>query len=155
MRKEICNSTLMASTQFAIRIVAVLVGLGMPLIAQTPKAAPASGKPEMTVPLIGCASDGQTGPHDAPPSGSTQIAASTRVAEQLAYYKSREGTGGLAPRGWHCFGIYGSDGSTLYVSPHPLSAANFLSDAGKPLDGPVVALWDVAGDTAGRVGVAK
>jgi hypothetical protein len=44
------------------------------------------------------------------------------MAISLAYYSHHEssGSGVLAPRGWDCFGTYGSGGSTLYVVPRRL-----------------------------------
>ncbi len=37
------------------------------------------------------------------------------VAQKLAYFKTTH-IGVLAPRGWHCFGTYGSGGESIIVT---------------------------------------
>jgi len=132
-------------------VVALAVVSPFGLFAQSAKA----GAGMVVVPFVGCRSDGQTGPRDAPAGGAVEVAATAAEAKQLAYYRSAEGYGVLAPRGWQCFAIYGSDGGGLYVSPAPLSAANFLGAGAKPLEGEVVAMTEALGDTSGRFEVAK
>lgn len=78
----------------------------------------------------------------------------SEAAQQLAYYKAEEGLGVLAPRGWHCFGTYGSSGSSLYVSPQPINAAIVFSNW-KGFSGTVVQLTDEYGGTSGRFSVAR
>jgi hypothetical protein len=71
----------------------------------------------------------------------------------LAYYASTD-LGVLAPRGWHCFGLYGSDGSVLIVTPEPHHAVDFQ----KPnfgITGPVIQLSFRFGSTSGRFDVAQ
>jgi hypothetical protein len=46
-----------------------------------------------------------------------------KAAKDLAYY-SGVGLGVLGPRGWGCFGGYGSSGETLFVSPEPIEITN-------------------------------
>ena len=106
------------------------------------------------VPFVGCASDGQVGPLKAPKATSKVVAISPEIAQRLAYYKAANGSGILAPRGWHCFGTYGSNGSNLYVSPNPIADPIFLSHwAG--LTGPAIQVSDVLGGTSGRFEVAE
>jgi hypothetical protein len=107
------------------------------------------------VPFVGCKSDGQVGPVDAPKGKAMQLAMSKGEASHLAYYKSAEGSGVLAPRGWYCFGTYGSSGATLYVSPHPIDSANLFSPGWKGFTGPAIELAAEDGDTSGRFGVAR
>jgi hypothetical protein len=56
--------------------------------------------------------------------------------------------GVLAPRGWHCFEVHGSDQSILYVAPEPLSYER-LQGRDK-LSGPAVTLSRTYGGTSGR-----
>jgi hypothetical protein len=72
------------------------------------------------------------------------------AAGKLAYYSDSMGVGVLAPRGWSCFGTYGSNGSTLYVSPAPLDTANL----GPEFTGPVIQASVSFGGTSGRFEVA-
>jgi hypothetical protein len=112
-------------------------------------AASAAAPPE--VPFVGCPSDGQTGPQPAPRPGqvpSVPAAASAR----LAYYASND-LGVLAPRGWHCFGLYGSNGSTLIVTPEPRGFDDLQNGGG--LRGPAVQISLSFGGTSGRFEVAK
>ena len=73
---------------------------------------------QVSVPFKGCASDGQMGPEEAPKGKSVSRPITAKAASQLAYYKSENGDAGvLGPRGWYCFGTYGSGGDALYISP--------------------------------------
>jgi hypothetical protein len=102
------------------------------------------------VPFVGCKSDGQVGPQPAPeaPARTPDLPAAT--ASRLAWYGSAY-NGVLAPRGWHCFGLYGSNGSFLMVSPEDLGAAPFEARA----KGPAVQISVSAGDTSGRFEAAQ
>src|SRR5262245_60398919 len=77
--------------------------------------------PTVTVPFVGCRSDGQVGPLEAPTGKSPSMTLAPETARRLAYYKSEYSFGVLAPRGWHCLDLYGSSGDTLYVSPNFLA----------------------------------
>jgi hypothetical protein len=107
------------------------------------------------VPFVGCASDGQVGPLPAPRGKGRRLAIAPELAKQLAYFKAKEGPGVLAPRGWHCFGIYGSNGSSLFVSPEPLDADRFFGRNAKGFSSDVIELSISIGDTSGRFEVAK
>jgi hypothetical protein len=111
--------------------------------------------PAVRVPFVGCKSDGQVGPVKAP-SGKSKVApVDAKAAARLAYYKAAEGFGVLAPRGWYCFGTYGSNGETVYVSPRPIRGADVLSTQWKGFAGPVIEGSYQNGDTSGRFEVAK
>jgi hypothetical protein len=114
-----------------------------------------SPKPSATVPFVGCKSDGQAGPLDAPVGKSKVVPLATGTAQRLAYYKAEQGFGVFAPRGWHCFGTYGSSGANLYVSPQPIDTTLIFSDAWKGFAGPVIQLSVEDGDTSGRFDVAS
>lgn len=117
---------------------------------------PAQSKPPVpTVPFIGCKSDGQVGPLDAPMGQAKAVRIAPDLAAHLAYYRAENGPGVIAPRGWHCFGAYGSNGSSLFVSPQPITSELVFSDNWKGFDGPVVQLSVSLGDTSGRFEVAK
>ena len=110
---------------------------------------------QTSVPFVGCEADGQTGPVKAPDSKSVHVLISADAASRLAYYKSEEGLGVLAPRGWHCFGVYGSNGYALYVSPERITASELLSSKWKGFAGPAIELAAQNGDTSGRFTVAR
>lgn len=101
------------------------------------------------VPFVGCASDGQSGPNAAPTEaeGGGAVAPAS-LAPGLAFYASYD-LGVLAPRGWHCQGLSGTNGSVLLVSPTPLTADSFN------LAGAVVQVTRSLGSTSGRFQVAK
>ena len=107
------------------------------------------------VPFIGCASDGQAGPQAAPTGPSKAVAISAAAAQRLAYYKAQYGPGVLAPRGWHCFSTYGSDGSNLFVSPDAIDSKTLLSVDWKGFAGQAIQISDFSGGTSGRFEVAK
>src|SRR6185312_8271042 len=71
------------------------------------------------------------------------------------YYRAEEGSGVLAPRGWHCFGTYGSNGSSLFITPKIIDSKLVFSDKWKGFSGPAVQISDEFGGTSGRFGVAE
>lgn len=132
----------------------VLVMLGDCLsVAQV--AAPREGPALSLIPFVGCKSDGQLGPQDAPSGKSVEFSIPAAVAQRLAYYKAASGVGVLAPRGWYCFGTYGSDGDALYVSPMPIKRDDIFSTKWKGFAGPVIEISYDYGGTSGRFAVAK
>lgn len=121
-------------------------------LALLPLAAGAADAGRRAVPFVGCSSDGQMGvvrAGRAPKPGATAPAA---AAPRLAYYGSAS-LGVLAPRGWQCFGLYGSNGETLVVAPGPDLAKRFGIGT-PPLAGPAVVISHSLGDTSGRFKVA-
>jgi TonB family protein len=103
------------------------------------------------VPFVGCKSDGQGGPVEAPKGESKVVPIDPTAAQRIAYYATGKDFGVLAPRGWHCFGSYGSNGTNLYVSPQPINT-NIEPSV---FAGPVIELSLASGDTSGRFDVAK
>ena len=108
----------------------------------------------MRVPFVGCRSDGQVGPRRAPKADHTPVLPS-EVAQQLAYYAASDGPGVLAPRGWYCFGVYGSNGSGLVVTPEKLTPAAFFKQPQFSTKGYGVELAYRYGGTSGRWAVAE
>ncbi len=107
------------------------------------------------VPFVGCKSDGQAGLLKPPTDKSKDVSIVPEVARQLAYYKAEQGFGVLAPRGWNCFGTYGSGGSNLYITPQPINPALLLSDKWTGFTGPAIQLSGEDGGTSGRFGVRQ
>lgn len=140
---------------FASSVIVLALAMGRPpgsfaqTIPPTDRSHPLSGR----VPFVGCASDGQTGPTKAPRGTSKVVATSPQIALRLAYYKAEYGSGTLAPRGWHCFGTSGSNGSNLYVSPNPI-ADPILLPHWNGFSGPAIQVSDSDGRTSGRFEVA-
>ncbi len=112
-----------------------------------------------TIPYVSCPADGQVGPVHPNPHKPVRLSIPRVAAAQLAYYHSAfdtEGLGVLAPRGWHCFGTYGSSGQSLYVAPAPMSARDFFAKSPwKGISGPGIQLSIEEGGTSGRFGVAQ
>lgn len=107
------------------------------------------------VPFVGCESNGQVGPVKAPSGRNKTMAIPLETAQRLAYYKAHDGVGVLAPKGWRCFGTYGSNGATLYVTPYAIHAVDLFSTSWKGFTGPVIQISSAEGDTSGRFEVAK
>jgi hypothetical protein len=107
------------------------------------------------VPFVGCESDGQVGPLKAPRGQNKVVSISAQAAQKLAFYQAEEGFGILAPRGWYCFGTYGSSGSSLYISPVPVKPSDLFSTEWQGFAGSVIQLSNSVGDTSGRFEVAS
>jgi len=77
----------------------------------------------VTVPFVGCPSDGQAGPIDPPKGHPVMLPLPATLAGRVALYSyfDSPAAGLLGPVGWHCFHSYGSGGGSLVVSPelHP------------------------------------
>ena len=120
------------------------------LLAQTQK--PTTS---VSVPFVGCKSDGQVGPQAAPTGTSKTVPIAPELARQLAYYQAQDGPGVLAPRGWNCFCTYGSNGSSLFIAPQLINSDVVLSDTWKGFNGPAVQISVSEGGTSGRFQVAE
>jgi hypothetical protein len=127
----------------------------LPSFSAPPNTTAIPQKIRSLVPFVGCEADGQLGPVKAPSGKSKQVSISADLANRLAYYKSEHGLGVLAPRGWFCFGVYGSNGSALYVSPERVTARQVLSSTWTGFTGPAIELAEETGDTSGRFGVGR
>ncbi len=110
---------------------------------------------QMKVPFVGCVSDGQVGPQEAPKGEPVAVRISADAAKQLAYYKAGTGDFGvLGPRCWYCFGLYGSGGDSLFLSPQPLTSRDLFSSNWRGLTGIRHAVSHSLGGTSGRSVVA-
>ncbi len=119
------------------------------------QAQPATSATVSQVPFVGCASDGQVGPLAAPKGQSPRVSIPAAVTQQFAYYKAQYGPGVLAPRGWHCFAIYGSNGTILFINPNPIDSKAFFSQDWKGFAGQAIQISIAEGGTSGRFEVAK
>jgi len=115
----------------------------------------ASTQTKSVVPFVGCKSDGQIGPRKAPHGKPKRLSITPDLAQRLAYYEEEGGLGVLAPRGWYCFGTYGSSGTNLYVATHPIDPKLVLSGSWKGFAGRAVQFRIEYGGTSGRFGVAQ
>jgi hypothetical protein len=138
-----------------LRLPPLLLALVLGLVSSAAVAAPPedAGGPTRPVPFVGCASDGQTGPLAAPKPPPDPPTAPSAVADSLAFYVSEYSPGVLAPRGWSCFGLYGSNGDILIVTPE--AHGQDLFKTGSALSGPAIQLSNSSGETSGRFEVAK
>ena len=130
----------------------VLIGQTGSLFAQQKVASRQKPAP-VSVPFVGCRSDGQAGPEEAPSGTSLDMPIRAEQAERLAYYNSGR-LGVLAPRGWYCFGAYGSGGESVLVSPMAIDARMIFSGDWSGFAGSAVHLSHRIGDTSGRFDVA-
>ena len=139
----------------ALRICSLFL-LTFLLAAQSSQVArSASATPLISVPFVGCLMDGQVGPVAAPQGSSKLVTVTPPESELLAYYQVEGGFGVLAPRGWHCFGTYGSDGNTLYVTPERIDNTTLFSTSWRGFTGPAIEVAYRDGDTSERFEVAR
>jgi hypothetical protein len=112
-------------------------------------AAASAPQAQVAVPIVTCASDGQLGPQPAPQTPNVSVRVPEAMASSLAYYVSDEGPDVLAPRGWACLGLSGSDGSMLFVAPDKASVDAMIAKPGT-YDGPAIVTSLNIGATSGR-----
>ncbi len=135
-----------------------LIGLTIPIfpsLATQANPAVTVTNGNMNVSFIGCNSDGQLGPLEAPKSAQLEVRLDGTAAGRLTLYEAEYGAAVLAPRGWFCFGTYGSVGATLYVTPEPLTSAVVLDSKWEGIKGSGVEAVTRRGDTSGRFEVAR
>jgi hypothetical protein len=111
----------------------------------------APGQAQMPVPFVGCKSDGQTGPLDAP-SPTSDVRLDPAIAARLAVYMPENGPAVLGPRGWSCFGRYGSSGANVIVAP---ALGDATQSGAQGIAGPGIQASVSIGDTSGRFAVAE
>jgi hypothetical protein len=104
------------------------------------------------VPFVGCASDGQQGPQPAPDRPAKPLPVWTPALSGLALYEGSD-LAVLAPAGWHCLELEGSNGSAIVVTPQAHPGDFFFTSS--PRRGPIVQLAYSFGGTSGRFDVAE
>jgi len=70
----------------------------------------------------------------------------------LAYYKSADGIGLFAPRGWYCEGASGSSGYALYLSPKPIRDSQ---SGWEGLEGVAIEVDHITSAASGRYEIAE
>jgi len=76
------------------------------------------------------------------------------AAQGLAYYAATS-SGVLAPRGWFCFGLYGSSGDGLFVTPQPFETDELLPPARRRFAGPIIESDSTFWQSPGRFDIAR
>jgi hypothetical protein len=141
------------TTLNCVILLAIIIGAQLP--SSTLRTMTPASPTGIAVPFAGCRSDGQLGPRSAPNGTAMVLPIPAEAAQRLSYYKSQQGFGVLGPRDWHCFGVYGSSGEALYVSPEELTAADLFSTTWKGFKGPAIEISYEYGGTSGRFAVAS
>lgn len=118
----------------------IRIGLVLALLTTSASAA--------TVPLVLCPTAGEVGPQTAPNQPPRTVDVSPAQAAQLAYFQPEDGPGVLAPRGWHCLDLYGSNGDILLLTPEQPSTS-------KGFAGPAIQVTVRGGNSSGRFDVAR
>src|SRR5215469_16418368 len=106
----------------------------------------------ISVPFVGCESFGQTERLDAPKGATGSVPINSAEAQVLAYYKSADGIGILAPRGWYCEGASGSSGYALFLSPKPVQNRG---SGWEGLDGPAIEVNHMTSGGSGKYEIAE
>ena len=102
------------------------------------------------VPFVGCQSDGQTGPLDAPKVAKVEVRLDAKIAARLALYSPENGPAVLGPRGWSCFGGYGSAQTDLMLTPTSLDPSDRFNATLQGNTGFGIQASQVDGGTSGR-----
>lgn len=142
----------MMTVRLATLAALLTISLAPRSMSQTNSQAAGKQRVSIPVPFVGCASDGQVGAVPAPTEPDRVVRVDPAIAPMLAYYKPATAPGVLAPRGWFCFGVYGSSGSSVFVTPEPIDEAGIFK---KKFGGEVVELQNIDGGTSGRFAVAS
>jgi hypothetical protein len=106
------------------------------------------------VPFVGCKSDGQVGPLDAPRNSPTDLQLDPKLVARLTLYQAEHGPAVLGPRGWFCFGSYGSSGASVIVLPTRSDLLAAVRDVKASISGFGIQASAVSGETSGRFTVA-
>lgn len=145
------------SRRFWITLIVAVVGTLAAVIAAVEGYKPlvSAEEPLQRAAFVGCPSDGQQGemaPLERPEEG-TDIPGIPRNSG-LSLYQARGTPAVLAPRGWYCAGLEGSNGGTLVVTPERHKPQDFFF--GKTtLIGPAIEASFSLGGTSGRFEVAE
>ena len=110
---------------------------------------------QVQVPFVGCKSDGQAGPQQPPTSAGLEIRLEASLAKRVALYKAILGDPVLGPRGWSCFEVYGSSGSSLFVTPKSIEWADIVSPKWEGITGDGIEATTTYWDGSGQILVAK
>ncbi len=106
----------------------------------------------VSVPFVGYPSFGQIQVLEAPKGTSESVRVNRKDGQALAVYKSADRISVLAPRGWYCQGVSGSDGAALFVGPRPIVNSSSGWDG---LGGAAMEVDDISGENSGRYQIAE
>jgi hypothetical protein len=120
--------------------------------AQTATAPPTHQETSVSVPFVGCPSYGQIERLEPPKGTSRTMRISSANAKALAYYRSADGIGVLAPRGWYCEGASGSGGYALFLGPKQIQHGG---SGWQGLDGPAIEVNHMTSENSGRYEIAE
>ncbi len=104
--------------------------------------------------VVGCRSDGQVGPVDAPVLAKKDTNLPLAIADRLSFYRGPFDRGVLGPRGWSCIELTGSNGTILFVTPETISTKDLLT-ARRGIKGSAIQLTERSTETSGRYEVAR
>jgi hypothetical protein len=135
--------------------IALAAGASVSLLAQEGGGTAKSRETAVVVPFAGCESVGPAGRLEAPQGESRSVPIRPEAAGKLAYYKSAQELGVLAPRGWHCLGTSDAGGQRLLVSPRPIEPASLFTAGDTGFTGPLIEVSLIHSDTAGRFEIAR
>ncbi len=92
---------------------------------------------------------------EAPQGESRSVPIPPEAAQKLAYYKSAQNLGVLAPRGWYCVEISEAGGRRLVVGPKPIDPTNMYPPGETGFTGPVIEVSSIHSNTEGRFEIAR
>jgi hypothetical protein len=138
-----------------MRIRDSVVFISLFTISALPASIFSQATPAIRVPFVGCESDGQVGPVAAPKGTEMAVQVDGTAVKKLAYYKAEYSPGVLAPKGWNCFCMYGSNGAILLVAPQPLKMNDLFPPTWGGIIGPGIQVTVSEGQTSGRFDVAR
>jgi hypothetical protein len=111
---------------------------------------PAKGAvPAVDIPFVGCRSDTQIEPLEAPKGTAASVSVSRDAGKLLAYYGSALDLGAIAPKGWHCLAINGSGGDFLFVSSQPIDAPKVFAPEFRGFEGAAIEISNRHSDQNG------
>jgi hypothetical protein len=136
-------------------LVLIALAIGVPAAALADKVWISTPEHHLArIPVMGCAADGDAGSVPPPPNSEKIIEIDKKLAPRVAFYKAATSPLVLAPQGWNCLGIYGANGSTLYIAPELFSKEDLYAKDGG-FHGAAIQASEIDGDTPGRFEVAR
>ena len=77
------------------------------------------------------------------------------ISQSVSLYAANDILRVLAPGGWRCIALEGSDGASLYVTPDALRGAKLVDEKSNGIAGPAVEVSISDASTSGRFEVAR
>lgn len=109
----------------------------------------------VSVTFVGCKVHSMEGESEEPKDKDPVLMIDAEAARRLSDYTTG-GLGILAPRGWHCLGLFGTGGGSLYISPSPVNEATIFEKTWDGFKGPLIEFETADAEFgAGRLVVAE